>query len=147
MNVPMFDRNILNWKTFWQQFEVAIHSKAQLEDTEKLAYLTDVLKHGPASHAIESLTHDAQCYKEAIDCLRKHYDQWRVIHQAHTHAILDASSMKDGNSKELRRLHDVAKKHMRALRVIKYERFTSLVTSILELKLDHTTMFEWQRHT
>ena len=30
---------------------------------------------------------------------------------------------------------------------MKYETFTSLVTSILELKLDHTTMFEWQCHT
>ena len=70
-----------------------------------------------------------------------------MIHRAHTRAILDASSLKDGNSKELRRLHDVAKQHLHSLRVMKYETFASLVTSILELKLDHTTMFEWQRHT
>ena len=30
---------------------------------------------------------------------------------------------------------------------MKYETFDSLVTSILELKLDPTTMYEWQRHT
>ena len=30
---------------------------------------------------------------------------------------------------------------------MRYETFASLVTSILELKLDHSTMFEWQRHT
>ena len=29
---------------------------------------------------------------------------------------------------------------------MRYETFASLVTSILELKLDHATMFEWQ-HT
>ena len=30
---------------------------------------------------------------------------------------------------------------------MKYEIFTLFVTSILELKLDQTTMFKWQRHT
>ena len=80
MNVPTFDGNILNWNTFWQQFDMAIHSKAQLEDTEKLAYLKDALKDGPARHIIQSLTHDAECYEEAIDCLRKRYDQPRMIH-------------------------------------------------------------------
>ena len=42
---------------------MAIHSKAQLDDTEKLAYLRDVLKDGPARHVIECLTHDAEYYK------------------------------------------------------------------------------------
>ena len=147
MNVPTFNGNILNWNTFWQQFDVAIHSKALLDNTEKLVYLRDALKDGPARHVIESLTHDAKCYKEAIVCLKKRYDQPRVIHQAHTRAILDAPSLKGGNSKELRRLHDVAKQHLRALKVMKYETFASLVTSVLEFKLDHTTMFKWQQHT
>ena len=37
--------------------------------------------------------------------------------------------------------------NMCALKVMKYETFTSFVTSILELKLDQATMFEWQWHT
>ena len=69
-----------------------------------------------------------------------------MIYRAHTHAILDAPSLKDGNSKELRHLHDVAKQHLCALKVMKYDTFALLVTSMLELKLDHTTMFEWQWH-
>ena len=101
----------------------------------------------PARHVIESLTDDAECYEEAIDCLRKRYNQPCVIHQAHTHASLDAPPLKDGNTKELCRLHDFAKQHLHALRVMKYETFASLVTSILELKLDHTTMFQRQPHT
>ena len=62
---------------------MVIHSKAQLDDTEKLAYLRHALKDGPARHVIESLTHDAECYKEAIDCFRRRYDQPYVIHQVH----------------------------------------------------------------
>ena len=49
---------------------MAIHSKAQMDDTEKLVHLRDVHKDGPARHTIESLTHHAECYKEAINCLR-----------------------------------------------------------------------------
>ena len=67
MNVPMFNGNVLNWNTFWRQFDVAIHSKSQLDDAEKLAYLREVLKDGPARQVIESLTHDAECYIEATD--------------------------------------------------------------------------------
>ena len=65
MNIPTFDGNILNCNTFWQQFDVAIHSKAQLHDTEKLAYLREAPKDRPVRRVIESLTHDAECYKKA----------------------------------------------------------------------------------
>ena len=132
---------------------MAIHSKAQLDDTEILVYLRDTLEDGPARLAIECLTHDAECYKEAIDCLQKRYNQPRVIHRACTcailctRAILDAPPLKDGNSKELQHLHDVATQHLPTLKVMKYETFASLVMSILELKLDHGTMFKWQCHT
>ena len=80
---------------------MAIHSKALLDDTEKLAYLSDTLNEGPVRPTIESLTHDAECYKEAIDCCQKHYDQQCITHRAHTYAIVVAPSVKDGNSKYL----------------------------------------------
>ena len=74
LNVPTFDGNILNWSTFWQQFDMAIHSKAQLKDAEKLAYFRDALRDGPARNVVEGLSQDADYYKEAIGCLRRHYD-------------------------------------------------------------------------
>ena len=54
-DVPTFDGNILNWKTFWEQFEVAIHLKTQLTKAEKLAYLRHALKGGTAKQVIEGL--------------------------------------------------------------------------------------------
>ena len=88
MNVPTFDGNILNWNTFWQQFDVAIHSKAQLKDAKKLAYLRDALKDGPARHVVEGLSQDAGYYKEAIGSLQEHYDRPRLIHQEHVRAFM-----------------------------------------------------------
>ena len=61
---------------------MAIHSKAKLKDAEKLAYLSDALKDGPARHVVKGLSQDAGYYKEAIGCLQRRYDRPRLIHQA-----------------------------------------------------------------
>ena len=37
--------------------------------------------------------------------------------------------------------------HLRALKAMDYEPSGPFITSILELKLDTTTMFEWQKHS
>ena len=59
--------------------------------------------------------------------------------------ILEATSLKEGTGKELRRLHDTVQQHLRALRAIDYQPSGPFITSVLELKLDTNTMFEWQR--
>ena len=80
INVPNFDGDVhvlhVNWNSFWQQFNMTIYSKAQLNDAEKLAYLRDVLKDSPVRYmyVVEGLAQDADYYKEAIGCLQKHYD-------------------------------------------------------------------------
>ena len=67
--VPTFNRNIFNWKTFWEQFGVSIHTRLSLTDAEKLAYLMSALKKGTAKNVIEGLTRSGEQYKEAITCL------------------------------------------------------------------------------
>jgi hypothetical protein len=57
------------------------------------------------------------------------------------------SALKDGTGKELRHLHDTVLQHLRALKTLGHEPSSTFVTSILELKLDKSTMFEWQKHS
>ena len=61
--------------------------------------------------------------------------------------ILEATPLKDGNRKELRVLHDTMQQHVRALKSLGYEPSGPFITSAIELKLDETTMFEWQSHS
>ena len=61
--------------------------------------------------------------------------------------ILEVLPFRDGNGKELRRLHDVVQQHLRALKAMEYEPSGHFITSALELKLDVDTMFEWQKHS
>ena len=55
--------------------------------------------------------------------------------------------MKEGTGKELRRLRDTVQQHLRALKAMDHELLGPFVTSILELKRDTNTMFEWQKHS
>ena len=107
INVPMFDANIMNWRTLWEQYNVSIHSRAHLTVDEKLAYLRHSLNQGPAKHVIEGLSGMESQYSEAIVCLQKHYDRPRVLHHAHVQAIVEAPAVKDGSSKELWCLLDI----------------------------------------
>ena len=141
LDVPVFDGDILNWRQFWEQFSVSEHD---LSDAEKLVYLQHAIKSGEAKGAIEGLSRSGDNYCEAIDCLRSRYDRPRLIHRAHVQC---APALKDGNGKELRRLHDVIQQHLRALKAMKHEPSSSFLTSVIELKLDVNTMFEWQKHS
>ena len=147
LDVPQFDGNILNWKTFWEQFYVSVHGKTSLSDAEKLVYLQHSLKDGSAKQVIEGLSRTGDCYNEAVECLQSRFDRPRLIHQTHVRMILEASPLKEGTGKELRRLHDVVQQHLRALKAMDHEPSGAFITSVLELKLDASTMFEWQKHS
>ena len=145
LEVPTFDGDILNWRTFWEQFRVSVHDRTNLSDSEKLVYLRSALKAGSAKQAIEGLSRSGEFYSEAVECLQSRYDRPRLIHQTHVKMILEASPIKEGNGKELRRLHDTVQQHLRALKAMNYEPSGPFITSVLELKLDTSTIFEWQK--
>ena len=79
IEVRTFDCNILNWRTFWEQFKSSVHAKTQLSYSDKLTYLRDAFMYIPARYVISGLKQTAQTYGEAIKCLQEHYD----LHQAH----------------------------------------------------------------
>ena len=102
LEVPTFDGNLMNWAAFWERFDALIHSRKGVDDAEKLTYLRQALQDGPARHVIGGLSQTAKNYEEAIKCLHERYDRPRLIHEAHVRAIIDVSSLKDGNGRELR---------------------------------------------
>ena len=61
--------------------------------------------------------------------------------------LLDTPSVHDGNGRELRRLHDISQKHILTLKAMGQEPSPAFITSLIELKLNSSTMFEWQPHS
>lgn len=147
LEVPHFDGSPLNWSTFWEQFCVSVHDQSKITDSEKLVYLRQALKDGPATHAIEGLSRSGDNYMEAVDCLKHRYDRPRLIHRTHVQMIVDYPSLKEGAGKEIRRLYDKVQQHLRALKAMGNDPPGPFITSVIELKLDENTMFEWQKHS
>ena len=127
LDVPTFSGDILSWQTFWEQFNVSVHERSHLSEAEKLVYLRQALKDGSAKNTIEGLSRSGEQY--------------------HVRKIIDAPSLRDGNGKELRKFHDTMQQHIRALKAMGHEPPGSFLTSLLELKLDVGTTFEWQKHS
>lgn len=144
----MFDGNIIHWKLFWDQFTTAaVHSKKTLSNAEKNVYLQHAIKDGSARNVNEGLSHSGDNYEETVECLKSRYDRPHLIQRTHVQPILDTPPIKDGSGKELRRLHDVVQQHLRALKTLGCDLPGQFITSMVELKLDTDTLFEWQKHT
>ena len=105
-----------------------------------LKSLRSALKNVTAKNVIKGLTRSGEQYNEAITCPKSRNDRPRLLHQT------QIPHLKDGTGKELHQLHDVAQQHLRALKALGHEPDESFITSMLELKLDVHTMFEWQCH-
>ena len=55
IDVPRFNGNVLNWRSFWEQFDVTIHSRTTLSNTEKMTYLQSSIKDSPAKTVCRNL--------------------------------------------------------------------------------------------
>ena len=70
ISVPLFNRTILNWTTFWEQFEIAVHSKGHLQVVKKLANLRDAVKGGPTRHMIGGLCKQEEAIQKPSGILK-----------------------------------------------------------------------------
>ena len=147
LNIPTFDGESTNWKSYWQQFEATIHKSTKLTDQLRMQYLLKSLTTQKARDAIEGIDATAEAYPEAIEALKARFDRPEVIHRAHVRALLKARYLKDGSSSELRNLHDTFQHHLRSLKALKKLNFGQFITALGESKLDPTTMIEWQKFT
>ena len=53
LDVPRFDGQLINWSSFWEQFQISVDEQTSLSDAEKLVYLKQALKGGSARSVIE----------------------------------------------------------------------------------------------
>ena len=107
VNVPIFDGKVLNGKNFWEQFDANVHSKTGLSDTAKLMYMylqDAIIMMAWLDSSFRVLTRTSENYQEAIKCLKKRYNQPRLVEEEHIRSIVDVVPVKDGSGKELCRL-------------------------------------------
>ncbi|KRY10871.1 hypothetical protein T12_9516 [Trichinella patagoniensis] len=79
--LPKFDGDVLQFDTFWEQFEDQIHRQSELRDTTKFTYLRSCLT-GNALNAIDGLAVTAANYSAAVDILKSRFGRRDLIAQS-----------------------------------------------------------------
>ena len=145
IDIPIFNGELLNWQSFWEQFCIAIHDRNDISLTDKLVYLRHSLTDGTAKSIIEGLSSSGDEYPKAIEALKNRFNCSRLLHHTHVKRIYEIPNVKEGSGRELRKLRDVSQQHLRALKAKSQEPSGPFIASLLELKLDQNTLFEWQK--
>ena len=74
LSIPMFSGDILDWQSFWDCFETAVHNISALSGVQKLNYLRAQLQ-GGALRVITGLPVINDSYKDSVTLLQDRYGQ------------------------------------------------------------------------
>ena len=116
LELPKFDGDIINWRGFWDQFQVAIHENETIAEIDKFTYLKSFLSNSALS-AISGLSLNSANYKEAIDILQQRYGNTQVLISAHTTKFVQLPKIKSSSDvKGLRNMYDQTEISVRNLK-------------------------------
>ena len=87
MVLKEFTGDPLDWVSFWDSFEAAMHMHPRISDVEKMTYLKSYLK-GDAARAIEGLSLTKCNYNIAVSLLKERFGKKQIIQNAYMQAIL-----------------------------------------------------------
>ncbi|XP_058816985.1 uncharacterized protein LOC131680282 [Topomyia yanbarensis] len=142
MNLPIFSGNILEWPSFYDLFDSAVHKNPNLQDSQKLYFLKTNLA-GEAGSLISHLRIEDANYAPALAKLRDRYDKTLEIAAQHIQRFLGQPSMTSPSATGLRSLHDVSDEVVRALKAMKREGRDIWLLYILVDKVDPDTKQLW----
>ena len=137
IELKSFDGDILNWQTFWDQFESSVHSNVSLSDVDKFSYLRSLLE-GPAEDCISGLTLTTENYEEAVELLKARFGNTQLLINRYAEAFDELKVIKSMNQvSELRLMYDRVESTVRNLKSIKIDANTygAFLVPLLSKKL------------
>ncbi|XP_071150303.1 uncharacterized protein [Mytilus edulis] len=113
LTLPIFTGNILEWQTFWDSYECAIHLNPSLTDVQKFNYLKAHLQN-EALRTIAGFALTNANYADAIILLKERFGQTHKITQAYIQALLEIPSPRN-HLTSLRQFYDQMETYVRGL--------------------------------
>ena len=148
IELPTFDRQYKDWKTFYDMFKGTVHDHPTLPKVQKLYYLKGTLKGEAKKCVLSHLPTTEANYDAAIKLLQDRYDNQFLITKAHLTNILRIDPMKKESPDSLRKLIGVFNENEMALSALGIDTkacdFIWVHIHILSEKLDGETAKEWQ---
>ena len=113
LTLPSFFGNPLNWLTFWDSFQAAIHLNPNLSGIQKFNYVKSQLQ-GDAVQCIDGIPPSDQNYLHAVTLLQDRFRQTHKLVSAHMQAFIEAPNPTISLN-SLLKFYDTAESHLRGL--------------------------------
>ncbi|KRY21338.1 hypothetical protein T12_1757 [Trichinella patagoniensis] len=113
-SIPKFTGKVLDFPSFWEQFNAGIHDNAELADVTKFIYLRSLLE-GEGLKAIDGYAVTQDNYPIARQALVSRFGNPKRVIEHHIQAIAD---LRPNGERTLRELHDELVTHVRSLRAL-----------------------------
>ena len=121
LNLKPYDGDPLKWKTFYETFDCAVHTREDMTNVEKMTYLTSLLS-GEAESCIEGITLSHENYEVALKMLKERFGDEQILISAHMNKLLNLETTSNFiDIKELRSLYNNIEIQVRNLRGIGLE--------------------------
>ena len=92
LNLPYFSGDPLMWQTFWDSFNAAVHSNANLTGVQKFNYLRAQLQ-GDAARVVIGFPLTDVNYEQSVTLLRERFGQPYKLINAHMQALLNLANV------------------------------------------------------
>ncbi|KRZ03238.1 hypothetical protein T4B_11581, partial [Trichinella pseudospiralis] len=114
MKLPQFSGKVLEFPTFWAQFEASIHNQSYLDAATKFTYLISSTE-GRARSSIEGIPLTAANYPQAVSILKARFGWPRMVVREHLTALWKLPACSEMSMRGIQSLVDEMTKHLRCL--------------------------------
>ncbi|KRY44482.1 hypothetical protein T03_15120, partial [Trichinella britovi] len=114
ITLPKFTGKVLEFPSFWAQFEANVHKRRDLDNATKFTYLLSNTE-GTARNAIEGIPLTPENYSQAVDILKKRFGRPRQVIREHLAALWKEPACREMTAQGIQALVDDVTKHLRCL--------------------------------
>ena len=133
IEIKTFNGDFLQWRRFWEQFEITTHNDPDLSNINKFVYLQSLVE-GKAAQAIDGLLQTRDNYDEAVQILTERFGTQQTLITAYMDEMVKIPKVTDMNDvTTLRTVYDKLDTNIRNLKDLSVETasYGSLLTSII----------------
>ncbi|KRX18252.1 hypothetical protein T07_13518 [Trichinella nelsoni] len=122
VTLPMFTGKVLEFPSFWAQFEANVQKRSDLDNATKFTYLLSNTE-GTARNAIEGIPLTPENYTQAVDILRKRFGRPSQVIREHLAALWREPACREMTARDIQSLVDEVTKHLRCLTALDRDPF------------------------
>ena len=146
IDIPTFHGDIMQWASFWAQFEASIDSHERLSDVRKLVYLRKAIKDPDTRELLNTGVEKPGMYGEIVGVLKQRFDRTREIHRNHCQKLTQLGTIKSTRT-DLSRFVDTARTTISSLNHSGYYTLDAFLTSTLYLNLPVKLQTLWEQQS